>query len=97
MPTMLSVRVDDDLAKEIEELAKRLNLTQAEVMRNSLVAGVAEGKLYAGLLTNPIVKALIRALLASDGNPEQMELFERVMGTGTAPGEAFDASKVETK
>jgi len=79
---MLTVRVDDELAKEIAVLAERLNLTQAEVMRNALTAGVAEGKLYAGLLTNPLVKTLIRALLRSDGNPEQMALFERVLGDG---------------
>lgn len=85
MPKMLTVRVDDELAAEVKLLAKRLKLTEAEVIRNALQAGIAEGKLMAGVITSPLVKRLLGLLLHAERDPEQLELFERVVRAGALP------------
>ena len=79
MPKHLTCRISDDLDAQIDDLADRLNLPRAEVIRNALTSGLAEGKLVAGLISSPLVKALVRALLAIDGDEEQLRLFERMM------------------
>lgn len=85
MSTILSVRVDDELAADVKHLAERLNLSESEVLRNALQAGLAEGKLVAGVITNPIVKRLLGLLLCVERDPEQLELFERILRAGALP------------
>lgn len=88
MSTVLSVRVDDEFAADVKHLAERLNLTESEVLRNALQAGLAEGKLIAGVITNPVVKRLLGLLLDVERDPGQLELFERVFQSGALPDEA---------
>lgn len=81
----ITVRVPQDLDDSITELAQELNLTRSEVIRNALTAGVLEGKQAARRLRNPAFRMLVRALLALEGDREQMELFEGVMASGAVP------------
>ena len=83
---MLTVRVDDDLYRQIDELAAELGLDRSEVVRNALTAGVAEGKLHSRRLHSPAIRTLLRALLAIDGDGEQLALFDEAIGRlGTFP------------
>jgi len=83
----LTVRVPAELDQAITDLADELNLTRSEVIRNALTAGVLEGKQAAKRLRNPAFRAIVKALLALENDKDQLELFERVMGTGAVPGQ----------
>lgn len=82
-----TMRIPAELYDEIEALSKRLGRSKAEVARTALEAGVAEGKLIAGVIANPLVKSLLQAVLRSKSDPEQLELFERALKSGTVPPE----------
>mgnify|MGYP000423081334 CR=1 FL=1 len=81
----ITVRVPGDLDNAITALADELNLSRSEVIRNALTAGVVEGKQAARRLRNPAIRTLVRALLAIDGDKDQLDLFERVMASGAVP------------
>jgi hypothetical protein len=84
--TRVTVRIPVDLDQAITDLAAELNLSRSEVIRNALTAGIVEGKQTAKRLKSPAIRGLVRALLALEGDKEQMELFERVMASGAVPG-----------
>lgn len=93
MPKHLTCRISDELDADIDQLAEDLGLSRSEVVRNALTAGVIEGKLHARRLKSPAIRGLIRALLAIDGDRDQLALFEKaVSGLGAVPsGEEVEA------
>lgn len=83
----ITMRVPETLYREIEALAADLKLSKSEVMRNALTAGVLEGKQAAKRLRNPAFRMLVKALLAIEGDKDQLDLFEKVL-TSTKLNEA---------
>lgn len=84
---LVSVRLDPEVASLIEEVQHELNLSRSEVLRVALTAGLKDTKAMSRQLKNPLIRQLVRLLYAIEGDPDQMEFFERaVSDPGTVPG-----------
>lgn len=89
---LVSVRLEPEIAALIEEVQQDLNLSRSEVIRMALTSGLKDTRAMGRQLRNPLIKSLVRALLALDGEPDQLALFERaVQESGAFPDQPPDS------
>ena len=81
----ITVRIPGELNQAITDLADELKLSRSEVIRQALTAGILEGKQAAKNLRNPAFRTLVKALLAIQGDDDQLDLFERAIAAGAVP------------
>lgn len=75
----VSIRLDAALLDRIDGISHQTGLPRSEVIRNALVAGLADGEKQVARMRSPAVRAIVRALLAIDGDKAQAELFEGIL------------------
>lgn len=86
--TRITVRLDSSMVEQLDAIARQNGVKRSEVIRDALTASLAASTTLGGPGPAASVRTLVRALLAIQGEPEQLRLFEEALdqaGPGGMP------------